>query len=112
HGQGYHRLCGDDFFAVLRVGESDPTKLPPYVEFVKYSDSAPRPRSQTTATSIDLLRHHLSRVPRDNPFARFRRRFAQDLDGLLRDDLDRFHQYSFATLRQLGACYELSATYL
>jgi hypothetical protein len=112
HGQAYHRLHGDDFFAVLRVGESDPTRLPPYVEFVKHSDTPPRSRAQTTATSIDLLRHHLSRVPTDNPFPRFRRRFAQDLDSLLTDDLERFHQYSFATLRQLGACYELSATYL
>ena len=112
HGQGYHRLCGDDFFAVLRVGETDPTKLPPYVEFVKHTDAPPRSRARTITTSIDLLRHHVSRVPRENPFPRFRRRFARDLQGPLRDDLDLFHQYSFATLRQLGACYELSATYL
>lgn len=113
HGQGYHRLQGDDFFAALRVGETDPTRLAPYVEVVKHSDEPPRPRVQTTARSIELLRHHLSRVPRDNPFARFRRRFAADLDGLLQDDdLERFHQYSFATLRQLGACYELASTYL
>ena len=113
HGQGYHRLHGDDFFAALRVGETDPTRLAPYVEVVKHSDEPPRPRAQTTARSIELLRHHLSRVPRDNPFARFRRRFAKDLDGLLQDDdLERFHQYSFATLRQLGACYELASTYL
>ena len=26
--------------------------------------------------------------------------------------LDTFHQYSFATLRQFGACFELASTYL
>jgi hypothetical protein len=112
HGQSFHRLRGDDFIAALRVGETDATRLPPYVEFVKYSDRTPRSRACTTATSIGLLRQHLARLPTENPFPRFARRFAQDVHGLLEDNLDRFHQYSFATLRQLGACYELSATYL
>ena len=31
---------------------------------------------------------------------------------MLQESLETFHLYSFATLRQYGACYELSATYL
>jgi hypothetical protein len=30
----------------------------------------------------------------------------------MNEDLQTFHQYSFATLRQYGACFELVATYL
>jgi hypothetical protein len=30
----------------------------------------------------------------------------------MNESLDTFHQYSFATLRQFGACYELAHTYL
>jgi hypothetical protein len=110
HGQGYHQLSGEDFAAALRVHDADPSRLPPYVEFVKTHD-APAP-GDTRRISLDLLRRHLRAVPRDNPFERFEQRFARDLDALLNDDLEQFHQYSFATLRQLGACFELSSTYL
>lgn len=111
HGQSYYRLHGQDFVDALRVGETDPSRLPPYVEFVKVGANSD-PVEPTSAISIDLLRRHLVRLPRTNPFIRFRARLAEDLADLVHDNLDRFHQYSFATLRQLGACYELSATYL
>jgi hypothetical protein len=62
--------------------------------------------------SLPLLRRHLGRVPGTNPFPRFRERFAADLDGVLGGGLDRFHAYSFANLRQYGACFELAASYL
>jgi hypothetical protein len=103
HNAGYYELRGEDFASVLR-----PAGLPPYVEFVKIRG----PGDQPMATSLRHLRKHLALAPETNPFVRFKARFAQDLDGLLQESLDAFHQYSFATLRQLGACYELSATYL
>jgi hypothetical protein len=103
HNAGYYELRGEDFASVLR-----PAGLPPYVEFVKIRGAG----DETVATSLRHLRKHLALAPEVNPLARFKARFAQDLDGLLQESLDAFHQYSFATLRQLGACYELSATYL
>jgi hypothetical protein len=51
-------------------------------------------------------------LPAVNPFERFKVRFARDLDWLATETLDMFHRYSFATLRQFGACYALAATYL
>jgi hypothetical protein len=42
---------------------------------------------------------------------RFAERFEADLEGLLDGDLERFHRYAFATLRQLGACAELGAAF-
>ena len=48
-----------------------------------------------------------------NPFERFKPRFAGRPRLVGRTEpLDTFHKYSFATLRQFGACYELAATYL
>jgi hypothetical protein len=110
HNQGYYHLEGDDFVDVLRLREPrEDIVLPPYAEFVKVRD---RPDGDLAATSIALLRKHLRLVPRANPFVAFRARFERDLAQLLEESLDTFHAYSFATLRQYGACFELSATYL
>ena len=35
-----------------------------------------------------------------------------DIEGLATETFDAFHRYSFATLRQFGASFELAATYL
>jgi hypothetical protein len=63
-----------------------PNGLPPYVEFVKIREAA----GDELQTSLRLLKRQLALVPEANPFASFKERFARDL----------------------GACYELSATYL
>ena len=59
-----------------------------------------------------VLARHLARAPRDNPFPRFRARLERDLEWLMRSGLERFHAYSFANLRQYGACFELASSYL
>jgi hypothetical protein len=112
HGQGYYEVTGEDFRALLRLHDQDPAMLPPYAELVK-----PRARSgDQDATlvprSLALLQRHLRLLPESNPFVSFKARLTEDLATLLESSLDTFHQYSFATLRQYGACYELSATYL
>ena len=113
HNQGYFTLHADDFANVLHSrGPSDPAMLPPYVEFVKRRN-VPVPRGKELVdASLGLLRRHLRLVPESNPFAAFKIRFAADLKWLALETLDAFHRYSFATLRQFGACFELSATYL
>jgi hypothetical protein len=113
HGQGFYRVDGDDFTNVLRIGEGWPAELlPPYVEFVKPRE-APRPtRKSLVTSSLRRLRREVDRLPEENPFEKFRRAFARDLDWLTHSPLEVFHQYAFATWRQFGACYELAATYL
>ncbi|HWA97294.1 MAG TPA: DUF1839 family protein [Pirellulales bacterium] len=113
HGQGYYQLQGEDFANVLRLGMPAGTELlPPYVEFVKLrSQVAPEGQDLVTA-SLRLLDRQLDLLPEGNPFEKFKPRFAADLDWLVHEPLEVFHQYSFATLRQFGACYELAATYL
>lgn len=111
HNQGYYNLSGDDFVNLFRLNQNDPIYLPPYVEFVKVWDRAKKNRDLVDA-SIRVLRKQLTFVPDKNPFHAFAERLTKDLDWLSRESIDMFHQYSFVTLRQLGACYELSNTYL
>jgi hypothetical protein len=111
HNAGYYELHGDDFAGALRTNEpQDPAMLPPYTEFVKI-----RPQDDggtLLQKSLALFRKHLALVPAANPFRSFKVRFEQDLQELLNEPLETFHAYSFATLRQYGACFELAATYL
>jgi hypothetical protein len=112
HNQGYYHLRGDDFGQVLRLrGPHDPAWLPPLAEIVKRRGPALEGRDLLQA-SLRLLRRELARLPAANPFETFKARFAADLDWLANEPLATFHKYSFATLRQFGACYELAATYL
>jgi hypothetical protein len=112
HNAGYHALHGEDFDRVMRVGEPRHSpSLPPYVEFVKIGPPGPT-GDDLRARSRSWLCRELGRVPRENPFVAFRARLARDVAALLEEDLDTFHVYSFATFRQFGACYELTATYL
>jgi hypothetical protein len=113
HNQGYYQLGGEDFAHVFRLdGPPDPAALPPYVEFVKRR-WGPVPQGEAlVSTSVRLLRRHLRRLPVANPFVKFKTRFEADLGWLADTGLETFHQYSFATLRQFGACFELAATYL
>jgi hypothetical protein len=113
HNQGYYHLEGEDFTSVFRLhGPEESALLPPYVEFVKRRADQEVSGEELVRRSIQLLRLHLQRLPETNPFEQFRSRFESDLSWLVFEGLETFHLYSFSTLRQLGACHELSASYL
>ena len=113
HGQGYYHVVGDDFVRVLRLTGTEPSDaLPPYAEFVRRRSQQSPSREALVQTSVKLLRRQLQLLPESNPFEKFKPRLAADLDWLTNASLEAFHTYSFATLRQFGACYELAATYL
>jgi hypothetical protein len=113
HGQGYYELRDGDFEQVFRMGNNvSPAMLPPYVEFVKRRPGYGKTTMQLVAASHELLCRYLDRLPEANPFEKFKARFTADLGWLSGAPLDMFHQYSFATLRQLGAGYECTANYL
>jgi hypothetical protein len=114
HNQGYHRLEGEDFDAIFQTGGLvHPRMLPPYIEFLK---PLPRARPLRGAAlvegSLAVLKRHLRRVPAVCPFGPFKAKFTADTEWLQTQELEVFHAYSFATLRQYGACFELAATYL
>jgi hypothetical protein len=114
HNAGYYEVEGDDFRDALQLDGARTSaccRLRRVREVARAGFEAPRGAALVEA-SLPLLRRHLGRVPRANPFTRFRERFAADLDWLMSGDIGRFHAYSFATLRQYGACFELAETYL
>jgi hypothetical protein len=114
HNAGYYALEGEDFREVFQVaGAPHERVLPPYVEYVKWRAGFEAPRNEALVdASIRVLRRTLERAPRGNPFPRFQERFEADLGWLLEADLSRFHAYSFANLRQYGACFGLAEAYL
>jgi hypothetical protein len=118
HNEGYYELGGPDFVGVFRLEGrlTDPEYLPPYVEVAK---SGVRPGLRPSLTgralvgaSLELLAAHLARMPVENPFDRYARRFGADLNSLAGAPLEQFHHYAFATLRQCGAAFELGGAYL
>ena len=114
HNQGYHALEGADFADVFQLdGLAHVRMLPPYIEYVKITPGSLVPRGAALVeASLYLLKKHLTRVPKQNPFVVFKTRFEQDLEWLLNSGIETFHAYSFATLRQYGACFELAETYV
>ena len=112
HGQSYYKLEGSDFDAVFRMDNTDRSRLEPYVEIAKLSNNKPIAETQLVITSLNILKEKLQLIPNDNPFEKFKSQFIKDLDWLKQSGLETFHDYSFATFRQYGACFELSAVYL
>lgn len=113
HGQGYHHLSGDDFTEIFQLdGLVHERMLPPYIEYVKLLDRATPGGRELVDASLRCLRRHLELLPKANPFCTFKERFRQDLAWLMEEPIETFHQYSFATLRQYGAAFELVETYL
>lgn len=113
HGQGYYYLSGDDFTNVFNMNEGGNTsRLPPYVEIVKSRKTEKLSDDALLSTSLFLFKRQLELLPLENPFTAFKKKFENDLEWLLEKDLDAFHQYSFATFRQYGSCFELSSNYL
>jgi hypothetical protein len=114
HNAGYYTLSGDDFDGVFRLGPYAPAAdtLAPYTEFAKFDGVRHRTPAELTTIAIALTQQHLARRPRTNPVARYRERFPTDVAWLTGEEMEVFHQYAFATLRQCGACAELAASFV
>lgn len=110
HNDGYFTLQGEDFVGLF--GLDTPPLLPPYTEFVKFDRLVRRAPAELLALSKSQLAGHLARRPTSNPVERFATRFADDVQWLMGQPTETFHLYSFATLRQLGACFEMSTSFL
>ncbi|HEY3822319.1 MAG TPA: DUF1839 family protein [Polyangiaceae bacterium] len=112
HNGGYYRLEGSDFASVFGLDvPADPARLPLFAEIVRLDRIRRLSRSDLVEQSIVRLVHHMGRRPLDNPVARFEAQFERDLETFASDALV-YHAYAFATLRQLGASFELASRYL
>ena len=110
HNASYHALSGDDFTKLFRLdAPPDPSFMPFFAEIVRLSRVRHLEPAALAATSVALLRKHLARRPRENPIARFARDFTRDVERLKGEGLAAYHLYAFASIRQLGAAFELAA---
>ncbi len=113
HNAGYYALEGDDFAHLFRVGVApDPTFMPLFAEVVRIDRLVHRPVEELRVRARELLRRHLALKPGDNPVQRFGRRFATDLPWITGEGLAFYHAWAFATVRQLGAAFELASLHL
>jgi hypothetical protein len=109
HNGSYHRLSGEDFLNLFRVGiPHDPTFLPLFAEFIRVERQKHESVGALARASRELVARHLARRPRTNPVSRFAKRFESDLPHLQQKGLDYYHQWAFGSLRQLGAAFELA----
>lgn len=113
HNAGYFELEGEDFARLFHLdGGTPPGWLAPYAELIHTDRIVRRGDAELRRLSTQLLRTYLAWRPLDNPVTRFHARFDADLLALQQVGLARFHAWAFATLRQLGAAFELAALYL
>ena len=114
HNRGAYTLSGEDFAGVFRLDQYAPAPgvLPPYVETVKVDRLVQLPVTELAMRAIELTRLHLGQRPARNPIAVHREQIARDLEWLKREPLATFHQYAFATVRQAGAGFGLTASFV
>lgn len=113
HAAGFYRLEGEDYRNVFRVGRAfSDDVLPPYTELVRF-DVGERLRGEALRdASRQLLARHLAHRPSDNPFLRFGEQLELDIATLLAGDVQRYHDYAFATVRMAGSTFEVASTYV
>jgi hypothetical protein len=112
HNTSYHTLGGADFAGLFGVSAPpDSSRLPLFAEIVRLDRVRHSSRFDLVGCSVELLIHHLRRRPGTNPVARFKATFPSDVAAFAPDGLA-YHSYAFATLRQLGASFELASLYL
>lgn len=105
HNSGYYTLHDQDFDGIFNV-----TSLPPYAEYAKLERLTRKTESELAALATQLLADHLARRPKTNPFSAYRLHFQEYIATL--SDLEAFHTYAFATMRQYGSCYEYAGRFL
>ena len=112
HNAGRYELSGDDFDGLFSWGGDPGARLPPFVEIAKLDRLVAHAPAELARRARILLEHHVTRRPPQNPIAAHRARIGEHLALLGEARFEAFHQYAFATVRQLGACFGLLAAHL
>jgi hypothetical protein len=113
HNAGYFELEGEDFARTFRLDiPHDPAFMPFFAEVARFDRSIVLPQAELVARSKTILRECLARRPQKNPIERFKGRFVEDIEQLKREGIARYHAYAFATIRQIGAGFELASNYV
>jgi Domain of unknown function (DUF1839) len=113
HNAGFFSLHGDDFLGVFALqGDTEPKRLPPFAEFIKLERVLHLPSAQLRTLSRAQALRHFSRRPSENPLRKYGALVSRHLEQWVVRDNATYHAYSFASIRQLGASFELLADYV
>jgi hypothetical protein len=113
HARGLYELGGEDYRGVFRLGGGfSEDVLPPYTEIVRFDQSEALGGQELRDAARGLLRRHLDRRPRTNPFSHFAHQLQRDLPRLLEGDAGDYHAYAFATVRMVGSAFEACASHV
>ncbi|MFZ5892906.1 MAG: DUF1839 family protein [Myxococcota bacterium] len=113
HNASYYALEGEDFRQLFRLDSApDPTFLPLFAETVQTRNVVRRSLEELRSMARQNLRTHVGRRPRSNPMPRFGERLQRDLPQITERGLGYYHAWAFATIRQLGAAFELLSQHL
>ncbi|MEQ8692983.1 MAG: DUF1839 family protein [Pseudomonadales bacterium] len=113
HNAGYFELTGTDFDGIFRLSEKTGVNyLPPYCETVKLSQLIKRPDTELKLLAREMAAKHCKSKPLGNAMTAFAQSLEQTVPQLIEHDEDYFHAWVFASLRQLGAGFELAAIHL
>jgi hypothetical protein len=113
HNRGLYALEGQDFDGALRVDlPAGDDHLPPYTEIVRFDAGAQLAGDELREEARRLLGRHLGLAPRTNPFDRFADSLEIVLAQLLEQSHEEYHAYAFATVRMVGASFELCGSYI
>ncbi len=109
HNSGYYALTGADLRAVLRLDEAPGgPHLLPYAEFAKLPRVRRLPPACLRREALSVARRHLARRPVQNPLAAFRTSLATGPAVPPADPVAHYHKEAFATVRQLGAAFQMA----
>jgi hypothetical protein len=109
HNSGYYTLAGDDFDGIFQPTQAG---LPLFAELVKL-DRVEEPDKDLLLEEVyALLCSHVDRIPDENPFVAYTQHFEQYMASLQEHDLEYFHKYAFANIRQFGASFEYASLFL
>ena len=112
HGRSRFELTGNDYTGIWKLdARQKGNLLPPYLERMR---KIPLERQCSIEDiAVEILTRELKRLPDENPVSAFSDYLEAHLVFMREEfDLERFHQFSFATFRQIGACFELLASHL
>ncbi len=113
HNAGYYKLDGEDFEALMRLGNlHDPNHMPFFVEFIRLDRIKRLAAPELVAASKEQLKKYLEKAPRENPVTRWKAQFPADVAAMQEGGMEAFHAYAFANYRQLGSAFEIAAFYL
>lgn len=111
HNGGLFTLSGDDYAALFDPPTSTDA-LPPYAEFARFDRLLRLPPPALAASAMRLLTQELRHRTNGDAMDRFRLSLEESLSWLEAHDLEHYHRWAFATVRQLGAAAGLAHAHL